>query len=133
MRRVALVLLLIVPILGSCQLATALLNPGEKAALTPAAKVYALQGEFNIILQAVASYNSLPRCSPTIIVGCSEQKIMDRVRTLIRTAKVALDNAKATVKAFPNAPAALVASAVLRAAVAQLAAYMVANNVQVET
>ncbi len=133
MRHLSLVLILLVPLLGGCQLATGLLNPVERAALTPAAKVYALQGEFNIILQAVGSYNSLPRCNAVLIVGCSDQEIMDRVRTLIRTAEVALDNAKATVKAFPNAPAALVASAVFRAAVAQLAAYMVAQQIQVQT
>lgn len=131
--RLPLVLLVLCPLWAGCSFATSGLTEDDKANLTPAAMVYALQGEFNIILRAVAAYNSQPRCAAAVVVGCSEQAIMDRVRPMILRAKLALDDAASTVKANPGAQVALVAASALRILIAQLSAYVVAQQIQVKT
>lgn len=132
MLRTSFLLVILVPLLGGCGIATGGLSNVEKQQLTPAAKVYGLQGEFNILLSAVKSYTDLPRCSVSVVVSCSEGMVVQRARRLVITAKVVLDHAKATVKAFPGTHAALVAASSLRLAIAQLAAYLTSEKIGAE-
>ena len=96
-----------------------------KTAETPAQKLFALQGEFNIALRAATAYTSKPACSATVLVGCHKPEVKAKIVSSAERANSALKTAKSALQTA--AAEGRVAAA--RQALSALVAYMAAKGV----
>lgn len=93
--RVALLIVVLGTIIVGC--VQSRLDSADWNALTPAAKLYALQSEFNTALGWAKTYAERPFCDDRVAVACAEPKIVVRLDGLGRRGKVAIDGARAAV------------------------------------
>lgn len=100
------------------------LTDAERAALTPQAKVFELQGEFNILLRQVVTYASQPFCTATVTTACADREVVGDLQNYAEKAKLALDAAKSATSSTVAA-----AAAGLRVAIAQLSQRLIAKGV----
>lgn len=96
-----------------------------KTAETPAQRLFALQGEFNIALRTATAYTSKPACSATVPVGCHEPEVKARIVSAAERA----DNALKTAKSALDTAAAEGRVAAAGQAIRALVSYMVAKGV----
>lgn len=97
--------------------------------LTPQQRIFALKGEFDILLAEVVAYADQPECTATLIAGCSEPAIVGRAVELAEDADEALDQAEAVVRAGGTPDDAAGYAQFARAAVAQLSGYLLQNGI----
>ncbi len=82
---------------GCTGLATSGLTESEQEQITPRMH-YAFERErLNGYLESFRDYAKMPRCSVTLLVGCSEQAVIDRGHELASQVDVVLDQAEAIV------------------------------------
>jgi hypothetical protein len=103
------------------------LTDAEKAQLTPAQRVFALKGEFSILLDAVVAYAEQPRCGPTVAAACSDQAVVDKAADLATRAGDSLDLAQAAVQAGDASAAGRAATA--RLLMAELSNYLISRSI----
>lgn len=65
--------------------------------LTPATQVYVLKDQFDTQLDMLKAYAAQPACSATVVVGCHDPKVVDRLAQLAAEVDAALDLAEASV------------------------------------
>ena len=118
------VLLLPILVLAACT--TTDLTEEEQEVLTPAAKVYAVKGEFNVLLHQINVYAAQPGCTATLVVACADPEVVGRALELAESIDRALDVAEATVRAGGDADANMTLA---RDLLAQLSAYLVAKQI----
>ena len=92
--------------------------PSAQPDLTPEGRVFALQGEFNILLDQLNAYAAQPFCTDTVVVACADAGIVVRFPELAGKAVAALNAAEAAVR-LGGADSAALASAA-RVALAEL-------------
>lgn len=92
---------------------------------SPAQRLYALQGEFNIALQAATTYLAQPPCSDTVVTGCHDPEVKARIQKAATEAYNALEVAKATIGTGQGAGYVALAGA----AVGALVQYLTAKGV----
>lgn len=73
---------------------------------TPEQAVFAATSAYNGALGAAVTYESLPRCSDTVPLPCSETDVVDAIRKADSAAWAALELAQNTVR-NPNISAAI--------------------------
>lgn len=93
---------------------------------TPAQKLYAIQGEFNIAGQAALAYTSLPECTPQVVVRCYDPEVKDRIVSLARRTRDAIAKGWTVI----DTPAAGGYVAIAGAALSELAAYLASKEIQ---
>lgn len=86
----------------------------SRDAETPAQRLYAVQGEFNIVQQAVLSYVRLPDCAASPVGACSRRPVRERLVTLTRESLGAIRAARTALAAGSAVPEIAAASAALR-------------------
>lgn len=113
-------------LLGGC-VGTSGLSEAEKAQLTPAQRVYALKGEYDILLGQVIAYARQPECSEVLAIACAEPEIVATSAVFARQADDALDTAELAVRTDDLASANY--AAVARMLVARLSAYLITKEI----
>lgn len=122
--------LLYVPLLlvaGCGPLSGSFLTAPERASLTPAARVFQLQGEFNILLSQFGRYASQPFCMGDRQLACAERAVVVQAETLTQSAAEVLAGAKTATRT--GAGDVETAAAGARVAVAQLSRYLIAEGI----
>lgn len=78
-------------VLSACSSAAVggLSPPGVKP--TPEARYLAARLDLNALLGAAVTYANKPRCSASVVVGCSDQSVVDQLYTGFSAADVSLD------------------------------------------
>jgi len=102
----------------------------EGVVLTPSQQVYSLKGQFEALLKPLAAYEAQPRCTPVIVVACSDTVLVAKIREILPGVQVSLDQAEAIVRADPTAipPSATIQA--VRSGLATLNAYLVQSVTQ---
>lgn len=96
-----------------------------KTAETPAQRLFALQGEFNIALKAATGYTSKPPCSSTLLIGCHKPDVKVEIISAAEKANGALKTAKAALATAQAEGRVALAGKATRA----LVTYMVAKGI----
>lgn len=111
-------------LLGGCT--TSGLTPAEKAQLTPAQRVYALAGEYDILLDQVLVYARQPECGGEVVIACADREVVSAAAQFARQADDALDMAELAVRT--GDPGAANYAAAARMLVARLSAFVIARE-----
>lgn len=107
------------------------LTPQQKAALTPADRVYEVRSEFEFLTRAGANYAKQPDCTPAVIVGCKDKVVVANFAKYVHAADDQLKAADTLVRsgtATPDQSENAIAGA--RSAVAALSAYVLVHGVR---
>ncbi len=126
MKRAALTLPILF-LVGCGYFSNTFLTEQEQAALTPAARLFQLQGEMNIALTQINVYSSQPFCSDTLILACADRQVVIQAARIATEANGAVRGAQAAVRAGAVDSALLASGA--RVAVARLGQYLLAKGV----
>lgn len=73
------------------------MTEAEQEQITPRMRYAAERERFNGYLESFRDYAKMPRCSTTLLVGCSEQAVIDRGHELAARVDTVLDQAGAIV------------------------------------
>ena len=79
----------------------------DGAELTTEQRLYQLEGEYQILAEAALGYAERPRCTASVVIGCSDADVIDRLRTLRRRARASIDEARA--EGNPDLPSVQIA------------------------
>lgn len=96
-----------------------------KTAETPAQRLFALQGEFNIALRAATGYTAKPPCSATLLIGCHKPDVKAEIVAAAEKADSALKTAKSALATAEAEGRVALASKATRA----LVSYMIAKGI----
>lgn len=97
--------------------------------LSPQQRVFALKGEFDIMLDEIVAYSEQPPCDAVLVTACSDAAVVERAAELAEDADEVLDQAEAVVRAGGTPEDASGYAQLARAAIAQLSAYLIQNGV----
>lgn len=115
-------------VLAACgPLSSGFLTAQERGELTPAARVFQLQGEFNILLSQFSRYAAQPFCLTEEQLACAERSVVLRAETMTQRADEVLDVASNAARA--GAGDIELAAAGARVAVAQLSRYLITEGI----
>ncbi|MHA1563685.1 MAG: hypothetical protein ACTSX7_00110 [Alphaproteobacteria bacterium] len=115
-------------VLAACgPLSNGFLTAQEQAVLTPAARVFQLQGEFNILLSQFNRYAAQPFCMTDGQPACAERVVVLRGEAMTQRADEVLDGASSAARA--GASDIELAAAGARVAVAQLSRYLITEGI----
>ena len=84
---------------AACSYTTSGLTEAEKEQLTVQDRVFALKGEFGIIMERVAVYASQPPCTEVVVMACSETQVVQGAHDSALRVLEALDTAEAMARA----------------------------------
>lgn len=119
---------LLLIVVGGCASPTiGELSPEDREAMTPVHYVAAARLDLNRLLRTVNSYAQQPRCTEVVVVGCSDDVVVQTALTYLKEADSALDEAEIIVRSGGDTPEELIGSA--RGALARVSAYLVAKEV----
>lgn len=96
-----------------------------QVAETPAQRLFALQGEYNIALRSAAVYTNQPACSAVRTVACHDPAIKAKIIDSAHKAKSALKTARAALKTAQGGSKVAVAAV----AVQSLTSYLLAKGI----
>jgi len=120
--------LLFLPLLAACAgFSNNFLTAEEQSALTPQARVFQVQAEYNQRLKDYEVYANQPFCRPDLLVGCAERKVVGEGATIAREVADAILVAQAAVRAGDTNAGALAAAS--RVAIAKFSAYIITRSI----
>jgi hypothetical protein len=92
---------------------------------TPAQKLFAVQSEFNAVLQPVKSYVTQPECGPAVVVGCADTAVKSTIKRLVAEAGTAIGAARKALSSGAGGAGVADAAALVR----RLVVYLVQKEV----
>lgn len=116
-------------IVGGCgnMGSTAGLSDAEKAQLTPTMRVYAAKADFDTLLDKIVAYAEQPQCSETVVVACSDPKVVETANRLAMDVDKALDEAETVARSGTGDVDSSIGAA--RQALGTLSAYLVSKQI----
>ncbi len=112
---------------GCAPVSSSFLTAEENGALTPAARVFQLQGEFNILLAQFERYAAQPFCLSDVEVGCADREVVVQAAALAGEAAEVLTGARQSARTGGGDLETAAAGA--RVGVAQLSRYLITQGI----
>tara|TARA_R110000868_G_scaffold29889_27_gene111177 strand:+ start:9645 stop:10169 length:525 start_codon:yes stop_codon:yes gene_type:complete len=92
---------------------------------TPGQRLYAVQAQFNTVLQAAGAYVALPDCRPAVAAACADPDVKERIKGLVNTAANAIAAARPALTTSAGGSSVAVAAGLVR----QLITYLVTKEI----